>query len=136
MRRIQTYSRQNVHLILSLIDRSRHGCSNGQHHYYQSYENARATNFRIRTQLIEIEALTYRSPNPKVSHQFQRQLNALACFKNLAAKNIDLNYCLDLDKAYQTLCLAAFAQINSDSSICEKGTVEIIISNCQQLSTD
>lgn len=86
--------------------------------------------------LLEIDQCKKMLNNPKVSHQFQRQLNTLACFKNLAAKHIDLNYCLGLDKDYQTLCLAAFAQTNSDLSICERGTAEIIISNCQKLSVD
>ena len=72
----------------------------------------------------------------KVSHQFQRQLNTLACFKNLVFKNIDLNYCLNLEKDYQIPCLVAFVQVELDLSICEKGTSEVIISSCKKLAAD
>lgn len=86
--------------------------------------------------LLAIDQCKKMAKDVNVSHQFQRQLNTLNCFKNLASKNIDYNYCLNLEKDYQTNCLVAFAQIKSDLTICQQGTTEIIISNCQKLAAD
>jgi hypothetical protein len=85
--------------------------------------------------LLKIDQCKKMLTDVTVSHQFQRQLNSLACFEFLATKNTDYNDCLDLDRKYQLICLAAFARVESDLSICEKAISEQIISSCKKLAT-
>ncbi len=84
--------------------------------------------------LLKIEQCKKMLTDVKVSHQFQRQLNSLACFEYLATKNTDYNYCLDLDRKYQLICLAAFAIVEADLSICEKADSEQITFSCKRLA--
>ncbi|MBD3359094.1 MAG: hypothetical protein GF365_00075 [Candidatus Buchananbacteria bacterium] len=97
-------------------------------------ESHRSSKLSQQEILLKIEQCKKMLTDITVSHQFQRQLNSLACFEFLATKNTDYNDCLDLDRKYQLICLAAFARVKSDLSICEKADSEKITFSCKRLA--
>lgn len=66
----------------------------------------------------------------KVIHKFQRELNTLSCFKNLAEQGVDQLICLNFTVDNQAYCLAPFARVRNNLAICELGENSDIVENC------